>query len=171
MPGGQREHGSVSVLGVPDADLHVGDDLDAANLLDRFDRVRLSTKHEPSDLNRLRGDIYDEAVTTAVTRPKGDVPAHHAHGYWQVLTSTGFALHHALHYGHCRVIMAVPFITITRQTARILRTYLGENSVLEQHSGVDLPEDSWMKLATENWDAPFVITTTVIGASAVDQSL
>lgn len=40
--------------------------------------------------------------------------------------------------------------------------------VLEHHSGVDLDDRAgdgaarwWRRLASENWDAPFVVTTTV----------
>jgi CRISPR-associated endonuclease/helicase Cas3 len=33
--------------------------------------------------------------------------------------------------------------------------------VLEHHSGVELDGDRRARLAAENWDAPFVVTTTV----------
>jgi len=65
----------------------------------------------------------------------------------------------------------VPFITITEQNAGVYRRFLdpgepGEQPVvLEHHSHVDFDsgsaEDRWRRLAAENWDAPFVVTTTV----------
>lgn len=45
---------------------------------------------------------------------------------------------------------------------------MGGNIVLEHHSAVDVPENddeengtSWVRLASENWDAPIIVTTTV----------
>jgi CRISPR-associated endonuclease/helicase Cas3 len=70
------------------------------------------------------------------------------------------------------VIVAVPFITITEQNAAVYRGLLdpegpddGRQVVLEHHSQVALGEEGpgprWARLAAENWDAPFVVTTTV----------
>jgi hypothetical protein len=72
-----------------------------------------------------------------------------------------------------RVVVAVPFISITEQNADVYRQLLDQSGeppvVLEHHSGVDLDDRasgdgaarSWRRLASENWDAPFVVTTTV----------
>jgi CRISPR-associated endonuclease/helicase Cas3 len=64
--------------------------------------------------------------------------------------------------------VAVPFLTITEQNAGVYRRLLDEDGrepvVLEHHSQVDFdgPEAGpWAKLAAENWDAPFVVTTFV----------
>jgi CRISPR-associated endonuclease/helicase Cas3 len=68
--------------------------------------------------------------------------------------------------------VAVPFLTITEQNAAEYRRLLDGDEpdgagwvVLEHHSGVDLdsdkPERRWERLAAENWDAPFIMTTTV----------
>jgi CRISPR-associated endonuclease/helicase Cas3 len=61
--------------------------------------------------------------------------------------------------------------TITEQNAAVYRRLLdpdegdGQPVVLEHHSHVDFDSDSardrWRRLAAENWDAPFVVTTTV----------
>ena len=72
------------------------------------------------------------------------------------------------------MIVAVPFITITQQTAGTYRAIFERpgdsmSPVLEHHSGstaeVDseeyAPETVWKRLAAENWDAPVVVTTTV----------
>src|SRR5205814_9751086 len=70
-------------------------------------------------------------------------------------------------------VVAVPFITITEQNAAVYRSLLDDEApeavpvVLEHHSNVDLDAvasnrgGSWQRLAAENWDAPFVVTTTV----------
>lgn len=69
-----------------------------------------------------------------------------------------------------RIIYVVPFTTIIEQNAAAFRQAfgaLGEAAVLEHHSTFDdstlLDRDSRDKLrhATENWDAPVIITTAV----------
>jgi CRISPR-associated endonuclease/helicase Cas3 len=61
-----------------------------------------------------------------------------------------------------RVIYAVPFLTITDQVAGVARSIFGADNVLEHHSGILTAEPSFRnRLATQNWDAPLVVTTTV----------
>ncbi|MBB5908548.1 CRISPR-associated endonuclease/helicase Cas3 [Actinoalloteichus hymeniacidonis] len=141
-------------------EVRTGEDLTTVNLLARFDEARTSRALPISELNLLRDDIYEQAVQSAEL-PAGMYRLTAGTGTGKTLTSTGFALNHARKHGHRRVIMVVPFITITRQNAEVLKSKLGAESVLEHHSAVDLPNDSWTKLATENWDAPFIVTTTV----------
>ena len=92
-------------------------------------------------------------------------------GSGKTLATAAFALRHAALHGKARVIVAVPFITITEQNAGVYRRLLdpgepgGQPVVLEHHSHVDFDsgcaDDRWRRLAAENWDAPFVVTTTV----------
>jgi CRISPR-associated endonuclease/helicase Cas3 len=67
-----------------------------------------------------------------------------------------------------RVIIAIPYTSIIEQTAAVCREALGENVVLEHHSAVPqddpenpTPEEIRGRLASENWDVPVVVTTTV----------
>lgn len=71
-------------------------------------------------------------------------------------------------HGLRRVIVAVPFLTITEQNAAVYRRLLDEDGtepiVLEHHSQADFDDPRagrWARLAAENWDAPFVVTTFV----------
>jgi len=85
-------------------------------------------------------------------------------------SSLAFALRHAATYGLSRVIYAIPYTSITEQTADEFRAiFPDEGVVLEHHSAVNIREDDrnsplqemWTRLAAENWDAPLIVTTTV----------
>lgn len=85
-------------------------------------------------------------------------------GGGKTLASLGFALEHALKFGKKRIIYAIPFTSIIEQNADVFRKVLGDDVVLEHHSSLDVKEDketAKTRLATENWDAPLIVTTNV----------
>ena len=99
-------------------------------------------------------------------------------GGGKTLSSMAFALGHALEHGKSRVIMAIPYTSIIEQTAKVLKfgtdtvgsfqeikkePYLfGEEPVIEHHSNLDPDrETAKNRLASENWDAPIIVTTNV----------
>lgn len=67
------------------------------------------------------------------------------------------------------MIVAIPYTSIIEQTADVYRQIFGADAVLEHHSAAAPADDedntdtgvSWSRLASENWDAPIVVTTTV----------
>jgi CRISPR-associated endonuclease/helicase Cas3 len=155
---------------------------DMAELVGRFEQRRRASIDrqrqdggfdEPTDVDLMRAEVYEAAVTAA-----GRAPA-----FFRLAAPTGlgktfaqgaFGLHHAHRYGKSRVIVAVPYITITQQNAGVYQGLLdldGRPVVLEHHSSVrfyepddgqpDKPSERWARMAAENWDAPFVVTTTV----------
>lgn len=145
-------------------------------------------RKEPSWLDGLREDVYQEAIETAAGEP-GVYRLHLPTGAGKTFAGGGFALRHAALRGLRRVIVAVPFISITEQNAAVYRSLLdpehGPRAVLEHHSAVNFEapdrraprslgtsgdvcqgqrrarSNRWAKLAAENWDAPFIVTTTV----------
>ncbi|MHB6912782.1 CRISPR-associated endonuclease Cas3'' [Streptomyces sp. DB-54] len=140
-------------------------------LVDRYEarRKEMLAGREPSRIDAVRSDVYEQAVAAA-GGPRGVYRLHVPTGGGKTLTGGGYALHHAAAHGMRRVVVAVPFISITEQNAAVYRSLLDPVSagaegrvVLEHHSGVDLdgPGGHWSRLAAENWDAPFVVTTTV----------
>ncbi|HEU5423212.1 MAG TPA: CRISPR-associated endonuclease Cas3'', partial [Nitrolancea sp.] len=139
-----------------------------------FDRERRPNGPREEEILRIRRAIYDDCLAAADEAPglfRLTVPT----GGGKTRSALAFALRHARRHGLRRVVVAVPFITITEQTADIYRTILEspedqEPVVLEHHSGVDAGDDEagdagseevWRRLTAENWDASVVVTTTV----------
>ncbi|MEY9966582.1 CRISPR-associated endonuclease/helicase Cas3 [Streptacidiphilus sp. MAP12-16] len=160
---------------------------DFAALLARYEerRSKFLADRPPSPVDAVRQNVYEQACEAAA-RPPGMYVLHVPTGGAKTIAAGGFALRHAQANGLGRVVLAVPYISITQQNAAVYRELLepdagsGERwAVLEHHSSVDLDQDGgtsaltqaekaeaaersrWSRLAAENWDAPFVITTTV----------
>ena len=120
-------------------------------------------------LNRLRGEILDHAVAQA-QQEMGLFSLTVPTGGGKTFTSMAFALEHAKAHGLRRVIYVIPFTSIIEQNAAEFRKAfgaLGEAAVLEHHSSFDdarlQGENSKdkLRLASENWDMPVVVTTAV----------
>ena len=120
-------------------------------------------------LNRLRSEILDYAVEQA-SQAQGLFTLTVPTGGGKTFTSMAFALEHAKQHGMRRVIYVIPFTSIIEQNAAEFRKAfgeLGEQAVLEHHSTFDdgeLQDDATkdkLRLASENWDAPIVVTTAV----------
>ena len=120
-------------------------------------------------LNRLRSEILDHAVEQAA-QPQGLFTLTVPTGGGKTFTSMAFALEHAKRHGMRRVIYVIPFTSIIEQNAAEFRKAfgeLGEQAVLEHHSTFDdgkLQNEATkdkLRLASENWDAPIVVTTAV----------
>ena len=120
-------------------------------------------------LNRLRSEILDYAVQQAA-QAQGLFTLTVPTGGGKTFTSMAFALEHAKRHGMRRVIYVIPFTSIIEQNAAEFRKAfgeLGEQAVLEHHSTFDdgklqgeATKDK-LRLASENWDAPIVVTTAV----------
>ncbi len=90
-------------------------------------------------------------------------------GCGKTLSSLAFALNHAVAYNLSRVVYVAPFTSTIEQNADVFRNALrkaskaaGEEVVLEHHSNFDpVRETIHGRLASENWDAPLIVTTAV----------
>ena len=122
---------------------------------------RIETAAEPSEVNRARSEILRACRAKAELEPglfSLTVPT----GGGKTLAAMSFALHHAERHGLRRVIAVVPFTSIIEQNARVYREALGIDNVLEHHSNLDPEKETRRnKLASENWNAPVVVTTGV----------
>lgn len=138
-------------------------------LLSRFADHHTSIKAEDSPINRYRRMIYDECCGKAELSPRIfslTVPT----GGGKTLSSMAFALNHAKIHGMKRILYVIPYTSIIEQNADVFRTILGEQNVLEHHSNFDPQDESredyasvqeMLKLSSENWDMPVVVTTNV----------
>ena len=83
-------------------------------------------------------------------------------GGGKTLSSLAFALNHAVQHKKERIIVVIPYTSIITQTAKIFKEIVGDFHVIEHHSNID-PEKltTAQKQATENWDAPLIVTTNV----------
>lgn len=129
----------------------------------------LAAHAKPTPVNAFRATIL-EACRDAAPLPQGFFSLTVPTGGGKTLASLSWALEHAIAHGLSRVIIAIPFTSIVSQTAAVLRSIFGDENVLEHHSAASADDEaddaidslkSKARLASENWDAPIVVTTNV----------
>ena len=125
----------------------------------KLDEKQQSAADTP--VNRIRAEIRN-ACEQAADLPLGLFSLTVPTGGGKTLSGTAFAFKHALRHGLKRIIYVIPYTSIIEQTADVLRGFLGAENVLEHHSNFDpAKETPQSRLASENWDAPVVVTTAV----------
>lgn len=123
----------------------------------------LSSRAPSTVVNRLRGEVLAACRESAKEAPglfTLTVPT----GGGKTLSSLAFALDHALTHGLRRIVYAIPYTSIIEQTADVFRAVFTAfpEAVVEHHSSLAPErETTATRLASENWDAPIVVTTTV----------
>ncbi|MBI1911063.1 MAG: CRISPR-associated helicase Cas3' [Deltaproteobacteria bacterium] len=138
---------------------------DISELLPAFQSY-MADKQKKSDntpVNIIRAGILARCIEMAEHNPAIftlTVPT----GGGKTLSSMAFAINHAIRYKKRRVIYVIPYTSIIEQTANVLRNIFGD-IVIEHHSNFDADDESeWTQknaLASENWDAPIIVTTSV----------
>lgn len=117
-----------------------------------------------TELNTLRCEILEQCREAAASE-RGIYTLTVPTGGGKTISSMAFALKHAVQNDMQRVIYVIPYTSIIEQNAKVFRDIFGEENVVEHHSSVteDGESDSVLKrrLATENWDAPIIVTTAV----------
>ncbi len=136
--------------------------------LDAFN-ANMATKtqnSESSPVNKIRAEFLFQCRQAAKKSP-GIFTLTVPTGGGKTLSSLAFALVHAVQHEKRRIIYAIPYTSIIEQTATVFKEIVGSlgDSILEHHSNVEpdkeYQENAKSRLATENWDAPIVVTTTV----------
>ena len=140
---------------------------DINGLLEKYQHYmsRLEDGADSSLINRCRLSIKGQCISAAEYDP-GIFTLSVPTGGGKTLSAMAFALEHAKHHGQDRIIVALPFTNLIEQTADVFRHVFGDENVLEHHSNFDfeeLGEDDALRarLATQNWDAPIIVTTNV----------
>ena len=135
---------------------------DMADLMDRFNKhmAAFAVNADNTPVNAIRADILHQCCEKAALAPGLfllTVPT----GGGKTLSGMAFAMRHAIQHKKQRIIYVIPYTSIIEQTAGIFRDIFGDN-VVEHHANLDPDkEDARSRLATENWDAPIIVTTNV----------
>ena len=161
----------------PEQHIERGNYLSLIKLKERFDEY-MDGKKADSPLNKKRNQILDQCRSKAKLKP-GFFTLTVPTGGGKTLSSMAFALEHATLYNKKRIITTIPYTSIIEQTAKVFKygtdnddeieerikignVLFGEDQVIEHHSNLDPEkETSKNRLASENWDAPIIVTTNV----------
>lgn len=134
-----------------------------AKLKELFDghMAKVVAGAEVTSVNIARKEILSACRNAAAYEPglfSLSVPT----GGGKTLSAMAFALDHAANHGKRRIVYVIPYTSIIEQTAAILADIFGAENVVEHHSNLDPDKETQRsRLASENWDAPIVVTTNV----------
>jgi CRISPR-associated endonuclease/helicase Cas3 len=150
---------------------------DIETLSGRFNQALRQFDNPQNAINQKRTETLNACLEEA-DAPQGIFTLTIPTGGGKTLASMAFALNHAAKHGLKRIIYVIPFTSIIEQNAGVFKDYLGEENVLEHHSNFDWEQlkrrdkaenrddetnkiAEKLKLASENWDIPIVVTTNV----------
>jgi len=142
--------------------------LDCDYLLTQIDS-ELKSKDKTGNINKLRNQTRNFAIKKSEFE-QGFFSLNLPTGLGKTLTSVYWALMHARTHQLKRIIIVLPYVNIIDQTAIEMKRIFGKEFVLEHHSSYNEEDEKHQKnennknrekLATENWDYPIIITTTV----------
>lgn len=130
---------------------------------------KINSGAEDSLINRERKNIFGQCVQ-AGSFPPGIFSLTVPTGGGKTLSSMAFALEHLKKNNLQRIFYVIPYTSIIEQNADVFRKIFGWQNVLEHHCNfdpstvdtgdLDTGKES-LRLATENWDIPVVVTTNV----------
>lgn len=148
-----------------------GDFSSLEELYKRYNAYIMAWGNPTNKLDEKRTEIREECINAAHGQ-EGIYTLTVPTGGGKTIASLGFALEHAMqHKNKERIIYVIPYTSIIEQTADVFRSIVGSENVVEHHMNVDYDdaefgdekqkENERKKLATENWDAPIIVTTNV----------
>lgn len=132
----------------------------------RFMETKLQDLQQNSSVSKARTAISDQCRAFA-EKPPGIYRLNVPTGGGKTLSSLRYALAHARKYNHKRVIFTSPLLSILEQNAEVIRSYVGDDSIiLEHHSNVVQTEQTSeeldvRELLIQSWNAPIILTTLV----------
>lgn len=138
-------------------------------LLERLkDYIQPWFANPTTEINQKRCEILRDCLLTG-EGPRGLYTLTVPTGGGKTISSLAFALTHAAKNNMDRIIYVIPYTSIIEQNAAVFKRVLGDDNVIEHHSGIEYDEKEDMEspevmrqlIATENWDAPVIVTTAV----------
>lgn len=141
---------------------------DIKTLYSAFEKYIAGFGTPSNELNKKRTEIRNKCLKIAEGN-EGLYSLTVPTGGGKTIASLAFALKHAITHNKKRIIYVIPYTSIIEQTADVFRNIVGSKNVIEHHANVDYDKDETaaekdierFKLATENWDAPLIVTTNV----------
>ena len=121
-------------------------------------------------LNMQRCVILEQCMSAGAQYGPGLFTLTVPTGGGKTVASLSFALAQAKARRMKRIVYEIPYTSIIEQTAQIFREILGDENVLEFHSGVQFdqqeddassPETAPLTRSVETWDVPVIVTTAV----------
>ncbi len=136
-----------------------------------------SVKVANSKIIAARNEILQECMEKGKCNGQGLYTLTVPTGGGKTIASMGFALQHTVEHQMKRIIYVIPYTSVIDQNGQVFESILGEKNVVEHHSGItdewkdfdtsemnEISEEVYIHrkaLATENWDAPVIVTTAV----------
>jgi CRISPR-associated endonuclease/helicase Cas3 len=124
---------------------------------------KISQKDPTTEINIIRAEIF-QACRASAELPPGFFRLSTPTGGGKTLSVMAFALDHAIKNQQDRIIYCPPYTSIIEQSADIYREAMGDDAVLEHHSGVVFDNQEELnnyEISAERWDYPIIVTTTV----------
>ena len=134
---------------------------DAENWLERLNAHRTElARNSTADekLNALRNELFETCGRAGDNAP-GIYTLTAPTGTGKTLALLHFALRQCCKNGQQRIIIVLPFITLTEQNATEYRKILGDDVLLEDHSQRQLTEEQ--RKFSQRWNMPVIVTTSV----------
>lgn len=127
----------------------------------------LRWKNPITDINKRRWLILQTLLEKGGQSEQGLFTLSVPTGGGKTVSSIAFAIEHAIAHGMRRIIYVIPYTSILEQTLEVFQGIFGEDNVIAHYANVEYDTDEngsvtdTRKLATENWDAPIILTTNV----------
>ena len=123
-----------------------------------YNHMRTLRENSDSDktLNSMRDEVFRQCGDAGEMAP-GLFTLTAPTGIGKTMALLHFALRHCAAYGKRRIILVLPFLTLTEQSQREYGKLVPH--ILADHSQSRLSEEE--RELANRWDAPFIITTSV----------
>lgn len=165
---GDRRDTAMFMNGTSFPSARSGEELEQlwSDLLERVEE-RLDTLPQETPIDRSRRKISDQC-REAAEQPGGVFRLNVPTGGGKTLSGLRFALAHARRNRKQRIIFTSPLLSILEQNAKVIRDYVGDDSlILEHHSNLVQTEESGeqleqQELLAETWESSIIIITTLV---------